>query len=175
VYLLADTVCIDPVPTTANHVPRETFLLRIAGSINCCMKRRHRRKVVHMLRPFRRPLSQKTGPAIRSSYWLVTAAAGRAAARRIPGLSTYAAAPRMLTNTGCTALHVLPANEKELTTLNGFVADQFVYMKQGSSSVLFLKRIRAYFFRVYTRTLDFRSTQGCTLYGDFAHSNVRLR
>jgi len=193
VYSLADTVCIDPVPTTANGVPRETFLLRIAGSINCCMKRRHRRKVVHMLRPFRRPLSQKTGPAIRSSYWLVTAAAGRAAARRIPGLSTYAAAPRiavfpiladvvevkkgsgstahwsndfirlnrwlrnsfaqlitpldidsigqnwedsnMLTNTGCTALHVLPANDKELTNLNGFVADQFVYMKQGSSSV----------------------------------------
>jgi len=46
---------------------------------------------------------------------------------------------------------------------------------KGSSSVLFLKRIRAYFFWVYTRTLDFRSTQGCTLPGDFAHSNARLR
>jgi len=47
-------------------------------------------------------------------------------------------------------------------------------LDQGSSSVLFLKRICAYFFRVYTRTLDFRSTQGCTLPGDFAHSKVRL-
>ena len=47
--------------------------------------------------------------------------------------------------------------------------------EQGSSSVLFLKRIRAYFFRVYTRTLDFRNTQGCTLPGDFAHSKIRLR
>jgi len=28
---------------------------------------------------------------------------------------------------------------------------------------------------VYTRTLDFRSTQGCTLPGDFAHSKIRLR
>jgi len=92
-------------------------------------KERPRRCCDPPLRPFRRPLSQKKGPAIRSSYWLVTAAAGRAAARRIPDLSTYAAAPRMLTNTGCTALHVLPANEQELITLNGFVADQFVYMK----------------------------------------------
>jgi len=81
------------------------------------------------LRPFRRPLSQKTGPVIRRSYWLVTAAAGCAAARRIPDLSTYAAAPRMLTNTGCTALHVVPANGQELNALNGFGEDQFVYMQ----------------------------------------------
>jgi len=40
------------------------------------------------LRPFRRPLSQKTGPAIRSFHLLVTAAAGWAAALRIPNLST---------------------------------------------------------------------------------------
>jgi len=40
-------------------------------------------------RPFRRPLSQKTGPATRSSYWLVTVAAGCAAARCILDLSTY--------------------------------------------------------------------------------------
>jgi len=68
---------------------------------------------VTRLRPFRRPLSQKTGPAIRSSYWFVTVAAGGAAARCIPDLSTYAAAPRMLTIPGCTALHVVPANVKE--------------------------------------------------------------
>jgi len=50
-----------------------------------------------------------------------------------------------------------------------------IAQNQGSSSVLFLKRIRTYLFRVYTRTLDFRSTQGCTLPCDFAHSKVRLR
>jgi len=54
-------------------------------------------------------------------------------------------------------------------------AHQKCSVHQGSSSVLFLKRIRAYFFRVYTPTLEFRSTQGCTLPGDFAHSKVRLR
>jgi len=32
-------------------------------------------------------------------------------------------------------------------------------LDQGSSSIIFLERICAYFFRVYTRTLDFRSTQ----------------
>jgi len=81
------------------------------------------------IRPFRRPLSKKTGPAIRLSCWLVTAAAGCAAARRIPYLSTYAAAPRMLTNTGCTALHVVPANGQELNAVNGFGEDQFVYLQ----------------------------------------------
>jgi len=78
------------------------------------------------LRPFRRPLSQKMGPAIRSSYWLVTVAAGCAAARCIPDLSTYAAAPRMLTTPGCTALHVVPAKAQELTSVILLFEDQFV-------------------------------------------------
>ena len=79
-------------------------------------------------RPFRRPLSQKTGPAIRSSYWLVMVAAGCAAARCIPDLSTYAAAPRMLTTPRCTALHVVPAKAKELTSVILLFEDQFVYI-----------------------------------------------
>jgi len=66
---------------------------------------------------------------MRSSYWLLSTAAGCAAARRIPDLSTYAAAPRMLTNTGCTALHVIPANEQELNTSKGIGEDQFVDMQ----------------------------------------------
>jgi len=78
------------------------------------------------LRPFRRPLSQMTGPAIRSSYWLVTVAGGCAAARCIPDLSTYAAAPRMLTSPGCTALHVVPANAQELISVILPFEDQLV-------------------------------------------------
>lgn len=40
-------------------------------------------------------------------------------------------------------------------------------LNQESSSVLFLKRIRALLFRVNTRTIDFFSSQGCTLYSYF--------
>jgi len=78
------------------------------------------------LRPFRRPLSQMMGPAIRSSYLLVTVAAGCAAARCIPDLSTYADAPRMLTTPGCTALHVVPANAQELISVIFPFEDQLV-------------------------------------------------
>jgi len=82
------------------------------------------------IRSFRRPLWQKKRPAIRSSYWLMTAAARCVAAWRIPNSSTIAAAPRMLTSTGCTALHAVPANEQELNTLNGVGEYQFVCMPE---------------------------------------------
>jgi len=46
---------------------------------------------------------------------------------------------------------------------------------RGSSSVHFLMRIRVYICLVCTRTLDCRSTQGCTLLCNFAHSrHVRV-
>jgi len=38
----------------------------------------------------------------------------------------YAAAPRMLTTPGCTALHVVPAKAQELTSVILLFDDQFV-------------------------------------------------
>jgi len=56
----------------------------------------------------------------------VTVAEGCATARCIPDLSTYAAAPRMLTTPGCTALHVVSANAQELISVVLSFEDQLV-------------------------------------------------